>query len=150
MPQSLSNVMVHVVFSTKNRLPVITPEVQPKLYGYMFGILSGINCHAIRIGGTLDHVHALCVLGRAVSVADLIEELKRQSSKWMKLQGESFRDFFWQRGYGAFSVSESNGPAVQRYINSQMAHHRKMDFQEEFRALLRRHRIEFDERYIWD
>jgi len=150
MPQSLSHLVIHVVFSTKNRAPLIAAHVASGLYAYMAGILGGIGCRAIRIGGTVDHVHVLCAQSRTLSPAELIEELKKQSSIWMKQQGDAFRRFYWQRGYAAFSVSESNVPALERYINSQDEHHRKMTFQDEFRALLRKHRIEFEERYVWD
>lgn len=151
MPQSLARVVVHCVFSTKNRVPFLKdPDVRIRLQAYMAGILQGISCDPILINGTEDHVHVLCNLSRTATIADLIEETKKGSSKWMKEQGPSFRDFFWQGGYGAFSVSQSNVEAVRAYIAEQERHHHKTSFQDEFRALCRKHGVEIDERYVWD
>ena len=116
----------------------------------MAGILQKIGCEAILINGVADHVHILCNLSRTISIAKLVEELKTEPSKWMKEQGASFRDFHWQGGYGAFSVSESNVEVVREYIADQEKHHATLSFQDEFRAFCRKHGIPIDERYVWD
>jgi REP element-mobilizing transposase RayT len=149
MPQSLANVLLHVVFSTKNRAPFLKqPELRDELNGYMVGTLANINCPSLIVRCVEDHLHCLCQLSRTMSIAKLIEEMKTGSSAWLKSQGVP--DFYWQGGYGAFSVSQSNAPEVKRYIANQEEHHRRVSFQDEFRALLNRHGIEFDERYVWD
>lgn len=148
MPQSLARIVVHLVFSTKNREPLIVPEFRPRCFDYLGGILNGLRCPVIKVGGVLDHVHLLFVLGRTVSVSEVVEEVKKQSSKWAK--EHLGPGFYWQNGYGAFSVSASNLERVRLYIENQEEHHRVQTFQDEFRALLRRHEIEWDERYVWD
>lgn len=149
MPQSLSRVLVHLVFSTKHREPTIAPAVRPRLYEYIVGILDNLGCPSIQTGGMEDHVHVLCVLGRTITQADLLQEVKRSSSKWMKAEGW-VADFAWQAGYGAFSVGESQVEVVKRYIQDQERHHRKMTFQEEYRKFLERYKVAYDERYVWD
>jgi putative transposase len=148
MPQSLSRVLIHLVFSTKNREPFIKPEHRDRLFSYLGGALNGIGCPAITVGGVADHVHLLFVLGRTVSVSQVVEELKKESSKWAK--PIIHPAFYWQHGYGAFSVSPSNVEWVKAYIEKQEEHHAAISFQDEFRELLRRHGIEWDERYVWD
>jgi REP element-mobilizing transposase RayT len=148
MPQSLSRVIIHLVFSTKNRTELILPDHRTRVFDYLGGTLNNIGCSAIRVGGVADHVHLLFVLGKTLSVSEVVEEVKKESSKRFK----EFVDphFYWQAGYGAFSVSPSNVEAVRKYIDEQEGHHRKLTFQDEFRELLRRHGIEWDERYVWD
>ena len=148
MAQSLAKVLVHLVFSTKNREPLVSVETQPKLHAYLVGILANLNCPALQVGGTADHVHLLFSLGRTTTVADIVEDAKTGSSKWMKRQGVSA--FSWQAGYGAFSIGQSQVPAVVRYIGQQEQHHRRLTFQDELRALFHRYDISFDERYVWD
>ena len=151
MPQSLARVVLHIVFSTKNRVPFLRDaEVRTKLHAYMAGVAKAIECPAITINGTDDHVHVLCNFARTISIAKLVEELKTEPSKWMKTHGAQYRDFHWQGGYGSFSVSESNVEQVRAYIANQEEHHRKMSYQDEFRALCSRHGIEIDEHYVWD
>ena len=151
MPQSLARVVLHVVFSTKNRVPFLKgPELRARLHAYMAGVLQAIGCEPILIGGGEDHVHILCNLSRTVTIAGLVEDAKKSPSKWMKEQGPGYVDFFWQGGYGAFSVSESNVEQVRAYIATQEEHHRKVSFQDEFRALCRKHGVAIDERYVWD
>jgi putative transposase len=148
MSQSLARILVHLVFSTKNREPFIAMEQRPRIFGYLGGTLNAINCPVIAVGGVADHVHLLFVLGRTISLSDAVEEVKKASSKWAK---ENIHPgFYWQKGYGAYSVSPSNVEQVKSYIENQEAHHQTMTFQEEFRELLRRHQIEWDERYVWD
>ena len=150
MPQSLSMNLVHLIYSTKNRDASLTPAIRSKLYAYQAGILQECSSPAIVIGGAFDHVHALFVLSKNSALCKVVEELKKGSSKWIKTQGEAFASFCWQNGYGAFSVSESQVENVRRYIEQQEEHHRTMTFQEEFRMFLSRHRLDFDERYVWD
>jgi REP element-mobilizing transposase RayT len=151
MPQSLARVVLHVVFSTKNRVPFLREtEVRARLHAYMAGVLQNIGCEPILINGVEDHVHILCNLSRKVTIAGLVEEAKKSTSKWMKEQGPQYGDFFWQGGYGSFSVSQSNVEQVRAYIATQEEHHRTVSFQDEFRALCRKHGIEIDERYVWD
>jgi putative transposase len=116
----------------------------------MAGALQAIACEPILINGTADHVHILCNLSRTVTIAGLVEEVKKGSSKWIKEQAPACRDFYWQGGYGAFSVSQSDVDQVRTYVATQEEHHRKVSFQDEFRALCDRHGIEMDERYVWD
>ncbi len=149
MPQSLSKVLVHLVFSTKQREPLIGAEVRPRLHNYIVGILDNLKCHSIQTGGVEDHVHILCPLHRTISQADLVEEVKKGSSKWMKSDG-CVPGFAWQAGYGAFSIGESQVDAVVRYIRNQEEHHHKVTFQEEYRRFLERYKIPYDERYVWD
>ena len=149
MPQSLSRVLIHVVFSTKYRAPLITPEIRPRLHAYMAGTLHNLGCPSLQTGGVADHIHILCALGRTTTQAKLVEEVKKSSSKWMKAQG-GVRGFSWQAGYGAFSVDESRAGIVIRYIKNQEEHHRKKSFQDEYRKILERYKVEYDERYVWD
>ncbi len=150
MPQSLARLVIHITFSTKDRAPLLLRPNSDRLYAYMAGILHGMQCRAIRIGGATDHVHVLSTISRTLALADLIEVLKKDSSKWAKRDGRISPEFNWQRGYGAFSVSESNVPRVTTYIDRQQTHHTKTTFQDEFRALCRKHNIDYDERYVWD
>ncbi len=148
MPQSLANVLIHLVFSTKNREPTIAHERLSQLHAYIVGILDNLQCPSLRTGGIADHVHSLFSLHRTVAIADVVEEVKKGSSKWMKQQGVP--NFAWQAGYAAFSVSESQRAAVIRYIEKQEEHHKQHSFQEELRAILTLHGVGYDERYIWD
>jgi putative transposase len=150
MPQSLARLHVHLVFSTKGRAPVLHDAVRPALHGYMATVLRGIECPAVLINSVADHVHILFELARTVSVSAAVEDVKKSSSKWIKTQGAEFSGFAWQAGYGAFAVSESNVATVRDYVAKQQEHHRKKSFQEEYRAFLERHRVAFDERYVWD
>jgi REP element-mobilizing transposase RayT len=149
MPQSLSRVLIHLVFSTKNREPSIAADVRPRLHGYIVGILEQIKCPSIQTGGVADHVHILFALNRTVTQADAVEEIKKGSSKWMKAEGREPK-FSWQAGYGAFSIGESQLDAVVSYIQNQKEHHRKMTFYEEYRKLLEKYNVPYDEKYVWD
>jgi REP element-mobilizing transposase RayT len=150
MPQSLSAILIHLVFSTKNREPFITPSIETELHPYMAKIFRELKSLSLTIDGTSDHVHILFSLGRVIKVADLIEEVKTESSKWIKTKGREFRNFHWQRGYGAFSIGQSNVIALKRYISNQKQHHRRITFQDEYRKFLKSYGIEYDERYVWD
>ena len=148
MPQSLARVLIHLVFSTRNREPSIPEATCPRLHEYLGGVLDTLGCSPLKIGGTADHVHVLFALSRTRTIADVVEEAKKGSSKWMKLHGSP--DFWWQAGYGAFSVAQSQVATVSRYIDRQPEHHRTHSFQEEFRHLLNRYQLPYDERYVWD
>jgi len=150
MSQSLARNLVHLVYSTKNRQPLIAKEHRDGLYAYQAGIFKEWDSPAIIIGGVEDHVHALFSLSKNWALKKIVEEVKKGSSKWMKSDGPRNPDFCWQAGYGAFSVSQSNEETVKGYIENQDEHHNRVTFQDELRALLRRHKIEFDERYVWD
>lgn len=151
MPQSLSRVVVHLVFSTKNRTPWLRDAaLHEELYKYMGGILANIECSPILIGGVEDHVHVLCNLSRKLAIMNLVEELKTEPSKWLKTKRPDLAEFHWQAGYGVFSVSQSNVEAVKSYIANQEEHHKKMSFQDEFRKLCERHGVGIDEKYVWD
>jgi putative transposase len=151
MPQALSATYLHVIFSTKERRPFLRdPVLRNRLHEYLGGVSKQLDCHPVRIGGVEDHVHLLCRLSRTISMAEWIKELKRVSSLWIKQADSAFRDFAWQGGYAAFSVSVSNLQRVERYIANQESHHRRMSFQDELRLLLEKHKIEWDERYLWD
>jgi putative transposase len=150
MPQSLSSILIHLVFSTKNREPLITPAIEPELHPYMATIFRAHKSPTLIIDGTRDHVHTLFALGRTITIADLVEEVKTGSSSWIKTKGTEFRNFHWQKGYGGFSIGQSNVAALKRYIRDQKHHHRRVSFQDEYRDFLKRYEIEFDERYVWD
>jgi putative transposase len=151
MSQSLANVILHIVFSTKDRRPYLhSPELRGTMTAYLVGTLQGLKCGPLCVGVVQDHVHVLCQLSRTISIAELIKELKGSSSERIKQEGRDVAGFYWQSGYGAFSVSESMVPTLRSYITNQEEHHKRMSFQDEFRQLLIRHRIEFDERYVWD
>jgi putative transposase len=148
MPQSLAKVYLHLVFSTKNRQPMLNEDIRGDLHKYLGGILRDISCQAIEINSEPDHVHILYLQSRTEAIGDVVANVKRGSSVWLKTKGVG--DFHWQAGYGIFSVSQSAVEDVRVYIRNQREHHRRMSFQDELRALLRRHEIEFDEKYLWD
>jgi REP element-mobilizing transposase RayT len=150
MSQSLARNLVHRIFSTKNRAPLLDAAIRPEVNSYLAGILREWDSPAILVGSVADHVHALFVLSKNHALCKVVEEVKRGSSKWIKTKGDAFADFYWQNGYGAFSVSQSNVPGVRQYIANQEEHHRRLTFQEEFRLFLKRHGVEYDERYVWD
>jgi putative transposase len=149
MPQSLANVLMHLIFSTKNREPFLSDkDLRQRTHAYLATVLKDIQSPAVIVGGVSDHLHILCHLGRTRAISDLIEQVKVSSSKWLKAEG--VRHFSWQRGYGAFSISQSHVDGVIAYIRTQEEHHKRITFQEEYRAFLARYRIAFDERYVWD
>ena len=150
MSQSLVKNLVHLVYSTKLRQPLIPQAHQAALFSYQAGIFQQWDSPAIIIGGVEDHVHALFSLSKNHPLKKIVEEVKKGSSKWMKAQGPRVAEFSWQAGYAAFSVSQSSMAEVSRYIENQAEHHRNMTLQDELRALFKRHAMEFDERYIWD
>jgi REP element-mobilizing transposase RayT len=151
MSQSLANVLVHIVFSTKDRHPFLSDDaLQMAVHKYLAAVCAQLHCGAITVGGADDHVHLLARQARTITLASWVRELKRSSSLWIKELPEGPGVFQWQTGYGAFSVSQSQSSAVERYIARQKAHHRRVSFQNEFRTLLDRHQIGYDERYLWE
>jgi REP element-mobilizing transposase RayT len=150
MPQSLSKVLLHVVFSTKNHERLITPDIQPKLFAYLAGVCRANGSEAYRVGGTEDHVHIACTLPRTLTISKLLEEIKKSSSAWIKGQDPRLRDFAWQAGYGAFSLGQSQLGHLLRYIQNQAEHHRKKSPKEELLEILRKYEVPFDERFLWD
>jgi putative transposase len=151
VPQSLSNVLLHVIYSTKDRVPFLQDiGLRKELHAYLIGTLREIDCPSLKVGGVADHIHVLCRLSRTMTIADLIEATKTSSSKWVKREAPHVGSFYWQNGYAAFSVSPSNSDQVDHYIDNQEAHHRTQNYQDELRTFLRKHEVEFDERYVWD
>ena len=150
MPQSLAKVYVHLVFSTKHRTPVLHDSFRDELHNVMGGLFNAMDCPTLIVGSVEDHVHGLCVLSRTKSIADVVSKWKTGSTDWIRTAQPTLRDFHWQSGYGAFSVSQSQVEVVRNYIRNQREHHTKQSFQDELRELLRRYEIDFDERYMWD
>jgi putative transposase len=148
MPQSLALIIVHIVFSTKDRLPLLSEDIRPQLHAYLATVSRDHGCDCYRTGGIADHVHLAIRLSRTITIAQLVEKLKTSSSAWLKTQG--LRAFVWQNGYAAFSISPGNLDALRTYIDTQDEHHRKLDFKAELRTLLTQYGVEFDERYVWD
>jgi len=150
MPQSLAALFVHLIFSTKNREPFVTPEIGTELYPYATTVFQELNCPAIAVSGVADHIHCLFMLARTVPVCDVVEEVKKSTSKWIKTKGDRYDSFYWQAGYGAFSVGQSHVESVRKYIAGQEERHRTQSFQDEYRAFLKKYQVAYDERYVWD
>ena len=151
MSQSLSNVIIHIIFSTKDRIPFLKDkDIREQMHAELGGTSKTLNCPPIITGGVEDHIHLLARQSRTITLSDWVKELKRVTSIWSKSKGPEFKKFSWQAGYGAFSVSQSQSKKVIEYIQQQEKHHRKKDFKTEFREFLERHKIEYDERYVWD
>ena len=150
MAQSLAKIYVHLIFSTKDRSRTLSDEVRPDLHAYMGGTFKGLGCSPIEINTEPDHLHALFLLARTEALSDVVGHLKKSSNDWLRSRGPQFERFFWQAGFGAFSVSQSQVEDVRAYIRNQREHHRVKSFQEELRAFLKAYEVEFDERYLWD
>ena len=151
MPQSLAQIYLHIVFSTKYRQPLLKdPDLRKSMHAYVAGICKNLGCPALIVGGVADHLHALVRLSRKITVSDLHREIKRDSSKAIKSESPTLRHFQWQAGYGAFSVSPSHVDALKIYIANQEEHHRTETYQDEFRRLCRIYGVDIDERYVWD
>ncbi|MDO3645123.1 IS200/IS605 family transposase [Mucilaginibacter sp. L3T2-6] len=150
MGQSLVKNYMHIIFSTKNREPLISESFETELHNVLGNICKKQDCQPVKIGGYTDHVHILCMMSKKITLITLLEKVKGQSSKWMKTQDESLANFYWQDGYGAFSVSPRDVEKVKAYIANQHEHHSKQSFQDEYRRILKRYDAEYDERYIWD
>jgi putative transposase len=150
MAQSLTKIYVHLVFSTKHRQPFIDNAIKDELFAYLGGACKNLECYPIRVGGHKDHVHILCSLSKKITLIKLLEEIKKTSSRWMKTKGENYKNFYWQDGYGAFSINPKQLEVVTEYINNQEAHHTKQSFQDECRMFYKEYGVEYDERYVWD
>jgi putative transposase len=150
VPQSFTQLHYHLVFSTKNRNPTITPDIRPSLWKQLGSIVRNNQGFPIQIGGTADHVHLLVTLRQQPALADILREIKAVSSGWVHENFPGILDFWWQTGYGAFTVSHSNIDLVKAYIANQAEHHKERTFQDEYRAMLAKHAVEIDEQYLWD
>lgn len=150
MPQSLVRNYVHLVFSTKYRQPFIHPPVEDELYAYLGSECRRMECPPIKIGGYTDHVHVLLRLSQKVALMKVLEQIKSHSSAWMKTKGDDLQNFYWQDGYGAFSVNPAEVDRVIAYITNQKDHHNKMSFQDEYRGILKKYKVDYDEKYVWD
>ncbi|MGA0333603.1 MAG: IS200/IS605 family transposase [Kiritimatiellia bacterium] len=150
MPQSLSKILLHIVFSTKDRAPCLTTNLRPALHAYMATLARNQGCECYRANGIEDHVHLAIGLARTITVADLVKELKTESNKWLKNEDKTLSHFSWQKGYGVFSLGASQLPDLLGYIDNQETHHQKVTFKDEYRIFLKKYEIEYDERYVWD
>jgi len=149
MATTFTRILLHVVFSTKNRANLIAPDLETRLLHYMSGIVTNLQCHLLAVGGTANHVHMLISMAKAVTIVELMEVVKKEASKWVKTQGPQFSGFYWQDGYGAFSIGESGVAALRAYIENQKEHHRTVSFEDEFLNFLSKYNVPYDERYIW-
>ena len=150
MARTLIELYLHLVFSTKHRANIIQPEIESELHRYMAGIVANLESRCLAVNGTENHVHTLVSLGKTMAISNLVRELKKGSTWWLKRQGAVSRNFSWQDGYGGFSVGRSELPAVRLYIAAQKDHHRRVSYEEEFVALLDEHGVTYDARYLWD
>jgi REP element-mobilizing transposase RayT len=151
MPQSLSKIIMHTVFSTKNRAPYLRDlDVREEMHSILGGKAKALNCNPIIVGGVEDHVHLLTTLSRNTEVSDFVKEVKRSATNWIKEKYDGYSEFHWQAGYGCFSIGQSQVGDVSEYISGQVEHHQKTSFQQEYLSLLRKYEIEYDERYVWD
>ena len=149
MPHTLGVIYIHLIFSTKDRIPCLEASLRPRLFAYLATLVRDLDCECPRVGGMADHVHLAIRLSRTVTVSALAEHIKVLSSKWIKTQGSVFSDFAWQPGYGVFSVGPADLEALLTYIDRQEEHHRKKSFEEEFRQFLAKYGVDVDERYLW-
>jgi len=150
MSQSLARLSIHITFGIKYCQHLIDAVIEPELHAYLGAVCNEMDCQSIKVGGYTDHVHLLCFLSRKLALMDLREEVKKRSSKWIKLKGETYNNFYWQGGYSAFAVNSSELDVVIRYIERQHEHHQQKTFQDEYRAFLKKYNVEYDERYVWD
>ena len=150
MGQSLVQNYIHIVFSTKHRQPLIKPDIEAELHTYIGGVCNKLDCQSIKVGGYNNHIHILCMLSKKITLMQLVEKVKSNSSKWVKTKGKAYQNFYWQNGYGAFSVNPSQIDTVIAYIANQHNHHKKKSFEDEYKAFLKKYKVEYDERYVWD
>ncbi len=148
MSQSFVQFYTHFVFHTKNNRELISEDIEDELHSYLGGILKNLKSLPIKIGGTSDHIHILCTLPKTMTPADLVEELKKSSSKWIKTKGKKYENFYWQEGYGGFSISNFHIEVIMNYISKQKEHHKKISFLEEYKKLLDEYGVDYDERYL--
>lgn len=150
MPQSLTKLFAHLVFSTKNRQPFLNDEVRPRVHGYLATVVRNLDSPYVFVGGVADHVHVLFDMGKLHAPVEFVEQVKRESSKFVKTLGPSYQNFYWQRGYGMFSVGPADLASAEQYVRDQEEHHKSKTFQEEFREFLNQYEIDYDEQYVWD
>jgi putative transposase len=150
MPQSLSCVLLHVIFSTKNHHPFLDKSIRGRMHAYLATLCRDLNCNAYRVGGIADPVHIVAGLNKTLSQSQFIEDIKKKSSKWVKQHEPRCQTFAWQRGYGIFSISQRMLDKTIRYVENQEEHHKEVSFKEEFRIFLEKYNLAFDEKYIWD
>jgi len=150
MGQSLVKNYIHIVFSTKYRRPIIDEEIENELYKYLGGTCNSLDCNVLIVGGYYDHIHILCMLSKNISLVELVKKVKAHSSKWIKTRGEKYSNFYWQDGYGAFSVNPAQIEIVKNYIANQKEHHNKKNFKKEFKLFLKKYEVEHDGKYVWD
>ena len=150
MPQSLAKLHMHLIFSTKDRRPLIDDAIRTELHRYLGGVLKGLRCMPVLMNSVEDHIHILFDLARTISPAEAVQEIKTSSSKWINAQHQRYQTFGWQNGYGMFAVSQSAIPDVCKYIGNQHEHHRSVSFKEEYIIFLKKHELDYDERYVWD
>ena len=150
MGQSLVKNYIHIVFSTKYRQQIIDPAIECDLYNYISGTCKSLDCQPLKAGDYADHIHLLCMLSKKITLIKLVEEVKSHSSRWIKTKGNQYSNFYWQDGYGAFSVNPSDVNSVIAYIENQKEHHEKKGYQDEYREILQKYEVEYDERYVWD
>ncbi len=150
MAQSLVKNYIHIVFSTKHRYPFIDKTIENELFNYLGGVCKNLDCQPIIVGGHKDHVHILCLLSKKIALMKLLEEIKSHSSKWIKTKGDKYKSFYWQDGYGVFSVNPKEVDVVIKYISTQLEHHTKKTFQQELLQFLEEYKLEYDERYLWE
>jgi len=150
MPQSLSQVYVHIIFSTKHRVNMIDEKIENRLFSYIGSVCKDMSCIPLQIGGYQNHVHILCKLSREVSQSHLVQHIKQYSSKWIKTMDSQYSSFYWQRGYGIFSVDGKHVETLKHYIKNQSEHHQKIDFKKEYLKLLGDHNLRYDPKYVWD
>jgi len=150
MPQSLTRLYAHLIFSTKNRQPFLDEGIRPRVHAYLATIIRGLDSKWVVVGGVADHVHILFDMGKMHAPVEFVEQVKRESSKFVKTLGDKYEKFYWQRGYGMFSVGPTHRDESEAYVRGQEEHHRTKTFQEEFRTLLEQYGIVYDEQYVWD
>ncbi len=150
MPQSLTKLYVHLIFSTKKREPFLDDEIRERVHGYLATVIRSVDSPYVVVGGVADHVHILFDMGKMHTPVEFVEQVKRESSKFVKTLGPQYRNFYWQRGYAMFSVSPTHLADAEKYVRNQEEHHRTKTFQEEFREFLERYNIEYEEQYVWD
>jgi putative transposase len=150
MPQSLVRNYIHIIYSTKNRVSFINESIEEELFSYIGGICKSLGCNPIVVGGHKDHIHILCLLSQKIALMKLLEETKSHSSKWIKTKDKAYGNFYWQNGYGAFSINPTEIEVVKNYILNQKEHHKNKTFQQEYMAFIKKYNVEYDERYLWD
>jgi REP element-mobilizing transposase RayT len=150
MSQSLVKNYIHIVFSTKHREDFIDKKIENELFSYITALCKNMESNVLQIGGTDNHIHILCSLSKKIALMKLVQEIKAHSSKWMKTKGKAYENFFWQDGYGAFSVTEENVFYIKNYIKNQRQHHQQIHYKDELIGILKKHKMKYDEKYLWD